>query len=131
MAERQQAEGLRQRNGELEGGVAELRGDSVIGCLGWRKGLSIFGRLILLAWCKSYCNCKPPHSSGLVPKAPLRHSSLMGMPASACLMKPMICSSVNLLFFMSVILLVTDFSNFTLVWLVADGSNFSHLMAKR
>jgi len=27
-------------------------------------------------------------------------------PASACLRKPMICSSVNLLFFMSVILLV-------------------------
>jgi hypothetical protein len=30
------------------------------------------------------------------------------MPASACLRKPMICSSVNLLFFMSVILLVDD-----------------------
>src|SRR6266498_4144383 len=28
------------------------------------------------------------------------------MPASACLMNPMICSSVNLLFFMPVILLV-------------------------
>ena len=31
-----------------------------------------------------------------------------GMQASACLRKPMICSSVNLLFFMSVILLVVD-----------------------
>ena len=36
------------------------------------------------------------------------HCSLIGMPASACLRKPMICSSVNLLFFMSVILLVVD-----------------------
>jgi hypothetical protein len=41
-------------------------------------------------------------------KPPLRHSSLIGMPASACLRKPMICSSVNLLFFMSVILLLVD-----------------------
>jgi hypothetical protein len=36
----------------------------------------------------------------------LRQTSLIGIPASACLRKPMICSSVNLLFFMSVILLV-------------------------
>jgi hypothetical protein len=36
----------------------------------------------------------------------LRHSSFTGMPASAWRMNPMICSSVNLLFFMSVILLV-------------------------
>jgi len=28
-------------------------------------------------------------------KPPLRHSSLIGMPASACLRKPMIYSSVN------------------------------------
>ena len=39
-------------------------------------------------------------------KPPRLQSSLTGMPASACLRKPMICSSVNLLFFMSVILLV-------------------------
>ena len=43
--------------------------------------------------------------------APLRHSSLIGIPASACLRKPMICSSLYLLFFMSVILHdLTDFS---------------------
>jgi hypothetical protein len=33
---------------------------------------------------------------------------LIGMPASACRRNPMICSSLNLLFFMSVILLVVD-----------------------
>jgi hypothetical protein len=36
----------------------------------------------------------------------LRHSSFTGIPASAWRMNPMICSSVNLLFFMPVILLV-------------------------
>lgn len=41
-------------------------------------------------------------------EAAIAHSSLIGMPASACLRKPMICSSVNLLFFMSVILRVVD-----------------------
>jgi hypothetical protein len=40
---------------------------------------------------------------------------MVGIPASACLRKPMICSSVYLLFFMSVILHgLTDFS--TLSW---------------
>lgn len=39
-------------------------------------------------------------------KPPLRHRSLIGKPDSACLMKPMICSSMNLLFLMSVILQV-------------------------
>jgi hypothetical protein len=39
-------------------------------------------------------------------KPPLRHSSFTGIPASAWRMNPMICSSVNLLFFMPVILLV-------------------------
>lgn len=42
---------------------------------------------------------------GQLQKPPLRHSSLMGNPVSACLMKLMICSSVYLLFLMSVIFL--------------------------
>lgn len=46
---------------------------------------------------------------GLELTQPLRHSSLIRMPASACLRKPTICSSVNQLFFMSVIFLVVDF----------------------
>jgi hypothetical protein len=35
---------------------------------------------------------------------PLRQISLMGIPASACLMNPVICYSLNLLSFVSVIL---------------------------
>src|SRR5574343_1290082 len=47
--------------------------------------------------------------------------SLMGMPASACLRKPMICSSVNLVFFMSVILQrLTDFVPFN--WYGLEGA---------
>ena len=38
----------------------------------------------------------------------VRHSSLIRMPTSACLKKPTICSSVSMLFLMSVILLVVD-----------------------
>lgn len=41
-------------------------------------------------------------------KPPLQHSSLSGMLASVFLTKPMICSLVNLLFFMSVSALVVD-----------------------
>ena len=48
----------------------------------------------------------PPLVEGGVAEIALWHSSLIGMPVSACLMNPMICSSVNLLFLMSVILLV-------------------------
>jgi hypothetical protein len=45
-------------------------------------------------------------------KQPLRQTSLIGIQASACLRNPMICSSVNLLFFMSVILLVDGLHEF-------------------
>lgn len=47
--------------------------------------------------------------------------ALMGMPASACPRKPMICSSVNLVFFMSVILQrLTDFVPFS--WYGLEGA---------
>jgi hypothetical protein len=47
------------------------------------------------------------------------------MPASACLRKPMICSSVNLVFFMSVILQrLTDFVPFS--WYGLEGAGHYH-----
>lgn len=47
-----------------------------------------------------------PFVEGRVAETAFRHSSFIGTPASACLMNPMICSSVGLLFLMSVILQV-------------------------
>jgi hypothetical protein len=65
----------------------------------------------------------PPLVEGGVAEPPLRHSSLIGTPASACLMNPMICSSVNLLFFVSVIRLVDGLPE-TLVRLAGSRSVF-------
>src|SRR5258708_30395476 len=44
------------------------------------------------------------------------------MPSSACLRKPMICSSVNLLFFMSALPLKTDSTNLRLVCPMGSSS---------
>lgn len=44
----------------------------------------------------------------LCARMPLRHSSLIGKPASASVMKPMICASANLLFLMPAILQIDE-----------------------